>query len=38
MSQGHAPKLAKALAGDYLYLPNAQGTAIAAAARQVANA
>jgi len=38
LSQGNATQLARALAGDYLYLPNAQGTAIAAAARQVASA
>ena len=38
LSQGNATQLAHALAGDYLYLPNAQGTAIAAAARQVASA
>lgn len=38
LSQGNATQLACALAGDYLYLPNAQGTAIAAAARQVASA
>jgi magnesium chelatase subunit D len=37
LSQGNATQLARALAGDYLYLPNAQGTAIAAAARQVAS-
>lgn len=38
LSQGNATQLARALGGDYLYLPNAQGTAIAAAARQVASA
>lgn len=38
LSQGTATKLARALAGEYLYLPNAQGAAIAAAARQVASA
>jgi len=38
LSQGNATQLARALAGDYLSLPNAQGTAIAAAARQVASA